>query len=68
MSLKALHVCFIILSILLALGFGVWTARDFTSTKNLMNLGMGIASFLGVIALLGYLFWFLSKMKRVGDS
>ena len=68
MSLKALHVCFIILSILLALGFGVWAVRDFVFTKNLMNLGMGAFSFLGGVVLIGYLFWFLSKMKRVGDS
>ena len=67
MSLKALHICFIVLSIFLAIGFGGWAVRDYGVTQNAVNLWMGIGSFIGGIALVGYLVWFLSKMKRVGE-
>ena len=68
MSLKALHICFILLSIFLAFGFGWWAVRDYSVTQNAVNLWMGIGSFFGGIALAGYLVWFLSKMKRVGEA
>ena len=67
MSLKALHICFIILSIFLAFGFGWWAVHDYLAVKNAVNLWMGIGSFFGGVVLAGYLVWFLSKMKRVGE-
>lgn len=68
MSLKTLHICFIILCILLALGFGYWGIRDFQTAKNAVNLWLGIGSLAGSIILVGYLAWFLSKMKKVNPS
>ena len=68
MSLKALHICFIVLSILLAIGFGVWAVRNFESSRNVTTLALGVGSLVGSILLMGYLFWFVSKMKRVGSS
>jgi len=65
MSLKALHVCFIVLSILLALGFGLWGVRDYSATGNSTRLFLGIVSFVGGGMLAVYLVWFLSKMKKV---
>ena len=65
MSLKAIHICFIVLAILLALGFGVWGIRDYSVSKNLVNLWMGIGSFVGGGVLVGYLFWFIYKMRRI---
>ena len=68
MSLKALHICFIVLSIFFTLGFGCWGVRDYGLSKNAVNLWLGIGSFTGGGVLIGYLFWFLPKMKRVGSS
>lgn len=68
MSLKALHICFIVLSILLALGFGIWAVRNFESSRNLVTLVLGAGSFVGSLVLTGYLFWFVSKMKKVGSE
>ncbi len=65
MSLRAVHICFISLSIVLAFGFGVWAVRNYSSSENLTLLALGIASFLGGVFLAGYLFWFISKMKKV---
>ena len=64
MSLRAVHICFISLSTLLAFGFGLWAVRSYPGSGNPTSLGLGIASFLGGIFLIGYLFWFIWKMKR----
>lgn len=66
MSLKALHVCFIVLASLLTLGFGYWAVRDYFSSGNFTNLLLGVGSFLGTGVLTTYLVWFLAKMKKVG--
>ena len=65
MSLKAVHICFIFLSIVLALGLGVWGVGDYSTTGNLIPLSLGIGSFVGGVLLAGYLVWFIYKMKRI---
>ena len=65
MSLKAVHICFISLSILLAFGFGVWAVQGYSSSENLLFLTLGIASLVVGVFLIGYLFWFVSKMKKI---
>lgn len=68
MSLKAVHIFFILLSITLAAGFGAWAVRNYQATGNGVNLMLGIASFVSAAALLVYLVWFLFKMRRLGPS
>lgn len=68
MSLKAIHICFILLSLALALGFGFWGVRDYLATENLIHFSLGIGSFVGGILLVGYLVWFVYKMKRIPPS
>ncbi|MCB9799139.1 MAG: hypothetical protein H6757_00090 [Candidatus Omnitrophica bacterium] len=68
MSLKAFHIFFIVLSIILAAGFGGWAIRDFSLTHSQINLGLGIFSLIGAAALTGYLPWFLSKTKNTPAS
>ena len=68
MSLKAVHICFILLSTVLALGCGVWGIRHYSVTKNLIYFSLGIGSFMGGILLVGYLTWFVYKMKRIPPS
>lgn len=62
MSLKAFHVCFIVLSSSLALGFGVWALQNLASQGG-SRLVFGAGGFLVAISLLGYGSWFLRKMR-----
>lgn len=68
MSLRALHICFITLSIFLAFGFGLWGLHDYDRSKTVVHLWLGMASFAGAVLLVVYLYWFLAKMKRIMHS
>jgi hypothetical protein len=59
MSLKAFHVIFIILAILLAIGCAAW------SFANEAALGFGYASAATALALVIYGVWFLRKSRRI---
>ena len=67
MSLKVVHICFILLSIGLALGFGFWAVRNYVATQSFMNLFLGISSLAGGGVLAGYFFWFLAKMRKINS-
>lgn len=66
MSLKAVHICFIILSIILTAGFGYWGIQNHEQTSNMISLYLGIGSILGSLLLVVYLFCFIQKMKKMG--
>lgn len=68
MSLKAVHICFISLSIILAAGFGVWGIRDYSANKNLIHLLLGIGFLPASLGLTGYLVWFVYKMRKLTPS
>jgi len=61
MSLKAFHICFIVLSSSLALGFGVWALQNLEATGPRIAVGLG--SFVVAGSLLRYGSWFLRKMR-----
>ena len=65
MSLKAFHIFFIIVSTLLAFGFGLWAVDDFMESNSWVHLGLGLGSFVAGAALVRYGFWFLRKLKHV---
>jgi len=65
MSLKAFHVVFIFVSILLSYGFGAWGLRDYQVIPNNLILGLAILSILGGAGLTLYLFRFLNKWRDV---
>jgi len=65
MSLRTVHICFIVLSVFLALGFGFWGMRDYSLSKNILNRHMAIGSFLASGLLTVYLAWFLAKTRRM---
>ena len=65
MSLKAFHLFFIVMSIALAFGFGVWATRDYAQSGSVVHLALGVGSFLGSAALAFYGVWFLRKLKDV---
>ena len=62
MSLKAFHICFIVLSTSLALGFGVWAFQNLEPQSG-SRLVLRVGGFLVAGGLLGYGSWFLRKMR-----
>ena len=65
MSLKAFHLVFIIASILLAFGFGIWLAVTFFKDGGVTNLIVALASFGAGIGLIFYERYFLKKTKNL---
>ena len=65
MSLKAFHLIFIIASIALAFGFGVWLAREFFTEGGVFNLIFAIGSFGVGVGLIFDERYFLKKTKNV---
>jgi hypothetical protein len=65
MSLKAIHIIFIIASTLLAFGFGAWALHSYSISKSIADLIMGIASVAGGVVLLWYGKYFLKKLKNI---
>ncbi|MBI3314216.1 MAG: hypothetical protein HYZ83_08285 [Candidatus Omnitrophica bacterium] len=65
MSLKFIHILFILLSTALAFGLALWGIRDYQTAKNISSLVLGILGFAGAGLLLYYLFWFIQKIKRM---
>jgi hypothetical protein len=63
MSLKAFHLVFIIASIALAFGFGVWLAKNFFAEGGVLNLIFALASFGAGVGLIFYERYFLKKTK-----
>ena len=66
MSLKAFHIFFIVVSIALCVGFGVWSTQNFARSGSWVELALGVGSFIASGALVWYGVWFLRKLKHVG--
>jgi hypothetical protein len=66
MSLKAFHLVFIIASILLAVGFAVWSLMNYFSPHGgTRDLVVGAGSAIVAVALVFYEIYFLKKLKHV---
>ncbi len=65
MSLKAFHIVFIVFSMALTFGLGVWATRDFAQTGSWGHLSLGVGSFIGSVVLAWYGVWFLRKLKHL---
>lgn len=65
MSLKALHIVFIVASIILALGFGAWSLNEYSDGAARMNLWFGIGSLVVGVALIFYCRAVLRKLKDI---
>jgi hypothetical protein len=59
MSLKAFHILFILLSILLAMGCAAWSYLNKTSSD------FGVASAIVAASLVIYGIWFLKKSRKI---
>lgn len=64
MSLKAFHIVFVTVSMLLAGGFGLWAILQYRSTGDVGLLFGGVVSVLIFIAMGVYGRWFLRKLKN----
>ncbi len=65
MSLKAFHIFFIVVSMLLCIGVGGWGTQNFFQSGSAAHLALGVGSFIASIALAWYGVWFLRKLKGV---
>lgn len=65
MSLKALHLVFIVASIVLSLGFGAWSLNEYFGGAARSNLWFGIGSIVTGVALIVYCRAVLRKLKDV---
>jgi hypothetical protein len=65
MSLKAFHLVFIIASIVLAFGFGIWMAVTFFKEGGMVNLIVAFVSFGVAVGLIFYERYFLKKTKNL---
>ena len=63
MSLRFFHLCFILLVIIGADFFGVWSVWNYTRTEDVVTLGLGIFSILGGLGLL----WYAVKLVKSFD-
>ncbi|MDX1643571.1 MAG: hypothetical protein R3244_04335 [Thermoanaerobaculia bacterium] len=65
MSLKAFHILFIALSIVLSAGLGAWGVESYLSQGSRGGLAFGVVFFLTGAALLVYGVKFLQKMREI---
>lgn len=65
MSLKAFHLIFIVASIALAFGFGVWLVVNFFHEGGALNLIFAAVSFGAGVGLIFYERYFLKKTKDI---
>ena len=65
MSLKALHIVFIVASIVLAIGFGAWSLNEFSKGEPRINLWFGLGSLVAGVALVVYGRAMLKKLKNI---
>jgi hypothetical protein len=66
MSLKTIHIVFIIASSLMTAFFGYWSWSEFLSDGgSRINLVFGILSIVALIGLLAYGKYFLNKLKHI---
>jgi uncharacterized membrane protein SirB2 len=65
MSLKAFHILFILVSILLALGFAVWELLGYLKSGDVLQLLAAIGSTAVSLSLVLYAIRFVKKLKNV---
>ncbi|MBM3879638.1 MAG: hypothetical protein FJ387_07940 [Verrucomicrobia bacterium] len=65
MSLKAFHILFILVSIVLAFGFGAWELVAFFDGRQTLDLALGAGSLVAGVALIFYFRAVLKKLKNM---
>ena len=67
MSLKAFHIVFVTVSVILCVGFALWAIVEYRANGAIGTLIWGVVSLLAAVVLVAYGRWFLRKLKEVGD-
>ncbi|MSR43060.1 MAG: hypothetical protein EXS29_05435 [Pedosphaera sp.] len=65
MSLKAFHIIFVAVSVLLSLGLAAWGFHRFLTLGKSIHLLFGIGGLLAAAGLLVYGRYFLKKLKNI---
>lgn len=65
MSLKAFHVFFVAVCLVLLLGCGWWGLRDYRTGGDVESLYLGAGSLVAALVLGLYGVWFLRKLRNV---
>ena len=65
MSLKAFHIFFMVVSILMSIGTGVWGLVRYGQHGGADHLAIAIVSLVAACLLAVYARWFLRKLKNV---
>ena len=65
MSLKAFHVLFITLAVLMILGCGTGAFWSYLESGAGLSLGAAIGSLITALALIGYEIWFVRKTRSI---
>ena len=65
MSLKAFHIFFVSVSVLLSLGVSFWAFRNYLLADSAGSVLSGVGALLFAALLLGYGKWFLGKLRGV---
>jgi len=63
MSLRTFHIIFIVCSIIVVSGFGVWAIMNFQQQQSPVYLWTGMGSFITAMGLIVYEYSFLKKVK-----
>lgn len=66
MSLKAIHIVFVLASISLTAGLGAWSLRNYRASGTREDLWWTIGSFAVALALVIYGRFVLKKLKNIG--
>lgn len=64
MSLRFFHLFFIVVSIVVAIGFGIWSLRAHSAGLDGAYLALGVMSLVAGVALVIYLFLIVKKLRR----
>ena len=65
LSLKAIHLLFIALSVILAVGLGIWGIRSYAADGVTGHVTLALFSFAAAVGLVVYAVRFLRKLKGV---
>lgn len=68
MSLKAFHILFISLSIVITVLFGIWCAQSYADTGKALYLVGTVFAFVFSASLLFYGIWFLKKIRALDQQ
>lgn len=63
MSLRVVHILFIVCALVLCVGYGVWSLQTPGLGDRSVRTGLGVVSLAASVALVVYLKWFVSKQK-----